>query len=539
MFQKKIEEKVFKILPGHKKKLISFTEKCRKKLKNVESERQEVLINKKKTSAFQGNSEGNSKSRFDARLHVLKDKLLKWSRDIHVEYRNESSVKIFCPAKPCRIITNVITDLTKSGLKWILSNFNRHFKSKHFTESEKKPQKHLQTRIQSSMLSFISNNQPDSVKQYSNTPSSSRMSVIKAKSSTYQNKESINVISFLDEDSELTLTNYGNTSPLKSNSSISTENSQAISKWKVHRYSRQSRPQRKLERLFQSEQTTITSFYKILEGINKVIDLNSEITEKPSESINSENRNLPLHIIVSEDQTAIVRRVQYDPKTNKIIGFAPPLSNNTGLPDITKFVVTWAQDIEDAFKNEEICGNVLVVMAQPLAEEHPAFSLLLFASNNKFKAEDVLRRWNYLYQEAKKIGITIEEFSTDDDPRCLKGLKINLQLPSTYLLSRANTFSTMEYLFNLMKMAESSAIADAGNFGMLGNFINLHILMNVFEMTFLHEYSDTDDQNTAQANSIEDYMSESETIEIQDDIFIFSTIDEWKLKQFKVRVTLL
>ncbi|KAF5285344.1 hypothetical protein FQA39_LY04443 [Lamprigera yunnana] len=81
-------------------------------------------------------------------------------------------------------------------------------------------------------------------------------------------------------------------------------------------------------------------------------------------------------------------------------------------------------------------------------------------------------------------------------------------------------------------MAKSSAIADAGNFGMLGNFINLQILMNVSDMTFLHEYSDTD-ENTTQANSIEDYMSESETIEIQDDISIFSSIDELKLKQFK------
>ncbi|KAF5304707.1 hypothetical protein FQA39_LY09484 [Lamprigera yunnana] len=114
-----------------------------------------------------------------------------------------------------------------------------------------------------------------------------------------------------------------------------------------------------------------------------------------------------------------------------MIGFSPPLSNNTGLPDITKFVVTCVQDI-DAFKNEEICKNVLIVMAQPLAKGHPAFSLLLFASNNKFKAKDVLRRWNYLYQEAKKIGITIEGFSTDGDPKCLKGMKINSQLPSTF-----------------------------------------------------------------------------------------------------------
>ncbi|KAF5285345.1 hypothetical protein FQA39_LY04444 [Lamprigera yunnana] len=121
-------------------------------------------------------------------------------------------------------------------------------------------------------------------------------------------------------------------------------------------------------------------------------------------------RNLPLHIFLGEDQTAIMRRVQYDHKTNKMIGFALPSFNKTGLPDITKFIVTCVQNIEDAFKNEEICGNV----------------------NNKFKAEDVLRRWNYLHQEAKKIVITIERFSTNGDSRCLIGMKINSQLPSTF-----------------------------------------------------------------------------------------------------------
>ncbi|KAF5278147.1 hypothetical protein FQA39_LY05992 [Lamprigera yunnana] len=311
--------------------------------------------------------------------------------------------------------------------------------------------------------------------------------------------------------------------------------------------------------------------------------------------------------------------MQYDPKTNKMIGFAPPLSNKTGLPDITKFVVTCVQDIEDAFKNEEICGNVLVFMAQPLAEGQPEFSLLLFGSNNKFKAEHGI----ICTKKQKKIGITIEGFSADSDTRCIKGMKVNSQLPSTFAskyspyfqmrfdldkpvyiqdtvhictklktrltnpnvtmimgnfnvsivhlqnliakvtkdkhllcnsdldngivkfrreeegrlgmssFSGANTFLTTEYLFNLMKMAESSAIADAGNFGMLGNFINLQILMNVSEMTFLHEYSYNDDENTTQANSMEDYMSESETIEIQDDISVFSSIDELKLKQFK------
>ncbi|KAF5270271.1 hypothetical protein FQA39_LY18880 [Lamprigera yunnana] len=450
----------------------------------------------------------------------LKDTLLKWSRDIHVEYRNESSVKIFCPTKSCWAIPTVTTGLTELSLKWILSNFNRHLKCKHFTESEKKPQKHLQTRIQSRGRSLY----------------------------------------------EIFHANMSNSFP-----SLAT-----------------------LYRQLDENPT-------IMNGTVGIETLKTYLLK----------RNLPVYIFVSEDQTDIVRRVQYNPKTNKMRGFAPPLSNKTGLPDITKFVVTCVQDIEAAFKNEQICWKLCLKMME------------LFV------------------QEAKKNGITVEGFSTDGDPRCLKGMKLihsyhqllnqiiailsnadkmnvraidkissneviklihdmlesnatiqylqitrnmidaflnksssitdriykiwystfflriwrswptmqNLSLRKNFVtlntytcielnahglllmiekcrrsvnnngivkfprkeegrfglssFSGANTFPTTEYLLNLMKMAEFSAIVDAGNFVMLGNFINLQILMNVSEVTFLHEYSDTDDENTTQANSIE------------------------------------
>ncbi|KAF5286450.1 hypothetical protein FQA39_LY16300 [Lamprigera yunnana] len=379
MFQKKIEDK------------------------NIESKRQAVLKNKKKTSTSQGNSEGNSKSRFEARLHCveesiheeetskdfnavnaeqkvqkiaekyikdlsktsvsneLKDKLLKGSRDIYVEYRNESSVKIFFPAKPCRTITNVTTGLTKPGLKWILSNFNRHFKIKHFTESEKEPQKHLQTRIQ-------------------------KDGIICTKR---QKKIGITIEGFSTDGDPRCLKG------MKINSQLSST--------------------------FESK---YSPYFQIRFDLDK-----------------------PVYI---QDTVHICTKL----KTR--------LTN----PNVTM-----------------IMGN---------------FNVSIVHLQNR-----------------------IAKVTKDKQLLCNSDL------------DRANTFPTTEYLFNLMKMAESSAIADAGNFGMLGNFINLQILTNVSDMTFLHEYSDTGDENTTQANSIEDYMCESETIEILDDISIFSFIDELKLKQFK------
>lgn len=70
-------------------------------------------------------------------------------------------------------------------------------------------------------------------------------------------------------------------------------------------------------------------------------------------------------------------------------------------------------------------------MAQPLVNGAPAFCLTIFGSNNKFSAEDVLTRWNYLKNELKNYGISVMGFSADGDPRCLKAMKLKANLPNT------------------------------------------------------------------------------------------------------------
>lgn len=43
-------------------------------------------------------------------------------------------------------------------------------------------------------------------------------------------------------------------------------------------------------------------------------------------------RKLSLEVCLCEDETRIVGKVQYDIKTNRIVGFTLPLNKNTGLP---------------------------------------------------------------------------------------------------------------------------------------------------------------------------------------------------------------
>lgn len=60
----------------------------------------------------------------------------------------------------------------------------------------------------------------------------------------------------------------------------------------------------------------------ILEGILRSDELLVYLNE----------RNLPLVVSIAEDETRIVGRVQYDAKTNQIIGFTLPLNEDNGIP---------------------------------------------------------------------------------------------------------------------------------------------------------------------------------------------------------------
>lgn len=106
-----------------------------------------------------------------------------------------------------------------------------------------------------------------------------------------------------------------------------------------------------------------------------------------------ESRNLPLVVSLSEDATRISGRVQYDSKSNEIIGFVLPLDNKTGMPIPHSYPASNVQEIYRLFSNDTpTAHSVNVVMAQPLADVS-AFCLLVYGSDSKNTAKDVINRY--------------------------------------------------------------------------------------------------------------------------------------------------
>ena len=78
-------------------------------------------------------------------------------------------------------------------------------------------------------------------------------------------------------------------------------------------------------------------------------------------------------------------------------------------------------------------------MAQPLTQGVPAFCLACLGTDNKFTAEHILKRWQYIYLECKKLGITVINFGADGDSRELKSMQVSTHL----LFSSANPLASL------------------------------------------------------------------------------------------------
>ena len=118
---------------------------------------------------------------------------------------------------------------------------------------------------------------------------------------------------------------------------------------------------------------------------------------------------------VAEDATRVIRKVQYDAETNKLVGFVLPCDEDV-LPLCDSFMATTFKSMQKYFSKESITNYAFVYMVQPLTENVPAFCLSCVGKDNNFNAELVLKRWQYIYSELQKRNVhRLMSYATDGD----------------------------------------------------------------------------------------------------------------------------
>lgn len=111
--------------------------------------------------------------------------------------------------------------------------------------------------------------------------------------------------------------------------------------------------------------------------------------------------NLEKFVWLSEDATAIVTKIEFDPKSNQMVGLVLPINSSTGMPIPFSYLASSENEI---YKNMNHNKSTIVyaVMAQPIKKNVPPFVLQLFGSDNKFTAQNVLLRWKHTRAELER-----------------------------------------------------------------------------------------------------------------------------------------
>ncbi|KAJ8682667.1 hypothetical protein QAD02_018459 [Eretmocerus hayati] len=165
--------------------------------------------------------------------------------------------------------------------------------------------------------------------------------------------------------------------------------------------------------------STINKFIRpegehIIEGRMRVAQLKKFLTD----------RNLPLEVSLSEDACAIVNKIRYDVLTDQGVGVVLPRDRNK-MPIPGSFPAKTAPLIEKIFNEGEVSRLLDGHMVQHLADNAPSFCLLMYGTNGKYTADDVIKYSNYVSRTLlEESGIVVRYICSDGDPKLLRAHRI-------------------------------------------------------------------------------------------------------------------
>lgn len=122
-----------------------------------------------------------------------------------------------------------------------------------------------------------------------------------------------------------------------------------------------------------------------------------------------EKFQLPKMVWLSEDATGILPKIEYDSLSSQIIGQVLPVDEKTGNPISNTYMATSYGEIKKHISNASVSTSTLayIVVAQALDEKAPPFILSIHGTDNKFKSEQILNRWEFIKTELARYFKTL------------------------------------------------------------------------------------------------------------------------------------
>lgn len=139
------------------------------------------------------------------------------------------------------------------------------------------------------------------------------------------------------------------------------------------------------------------------------------------------SNGFPMRVSLCEDGTRITPAIEYDHSNNELRGLVADLDEH-GLPKTKMFTATSPYKMKADIETKPVGNYAYVVMAMPLSPRAAPFVLYHSCSNNRFTADDVLRRWAFEEELLGQEGIEVVAHCSDGDPRLLKAMKMRAGL---------------------------------------------------------------------------------------------------------------
>lgn len=124
-----------------------------------------------------------------------------------------------------------------------------------------------------------------------------------------------------------------------------------------------------------------------------------------------------------EDGTKVTEMVEYEAQCDTMTGLVAPINKETGLPFIKFFSTESVEKIEFNLRNYPKAAYLQSIIIKPIRTGSKTFFLGYFGTDNRFKATDVIKRYEYIYNEFAKRGVSVKCFGGDGDLRIISAQK--------------------------------------------------------------------------------------------------------------------
>ena len=113
----------------------------------------------------------------------------------------------------------------------------------------------------------------------------------------------------------------------------------------------------------------------------------------------------PLFVNAHLDDTRIINKVEYDPATDRFVGFCLPLEN--GLPNLNAFRLQTFDEIKSTYERTTVGKYAHCIIIKSIDSVCSSFVLFALCTDSKYDNKVISSRWKYITEQLKDIGITL------------------------------------------------------------------------------------------------------------------------------------